>query len=368
MSRTSSSWLPLGSAHVIDWKHLGRPASARGANAWVTSLEGESVIIRSWGEETTSFFDFVMLSDERVAGTIIVSCTRAEGNRLRLKTEVEVDAMVSYTDIADFRENSRTLMLSTATRSFDVRRGGISEQHAPPISAQGAELFEIAPDSAMQTSCGEWLLAIIGVCRDVVRGKDAVEVVSPTETKNGKATAEPSAKKDPAPARSRTEAARPNQVREALDGQPRRVSPAASAEISRERAVPAEVAPSSRTVERSVERSAERSAERAPVATPAPAASSGGTKLSCSTNSGESFDITGDETFIGRSKQCAIVLKSQRVSRKHACVTKEADGFYINDLGAANGIWAGSEKIDREKIQTGDEFIVGDVVLTFTLS
>lgn len=366
MSRTSSSWLPLGSAHLIDWKHLGRPAGARGANAWVTSLEGESTLIRVWGEDATSYFDFVMLSDERVAGTIVVTCARADGNRLRLKTEVEVDGLVSYTDTADFRENARTLMLSTATRSFESRRGGLTEHTAPVISAQAAELFEIAPDSAMQTSCAEWLAAIIGVCRDVVRGKDAPEAVAPAETKNGKA--EPAPKKDPAPARSRTEAARPNQVREALDGQPRRVSPSASAEVSRERAVPAEVAPSSRTIERTAERSAER-AERAPApAAVTPPPSSGGSKLSCSTNSGETFEITGDETFIGRSKQCAIVLKSQRVSRKHACVTKEADGFYINDLGAANGIWAGSEKIDREKIQSGEEFIIGDVVLTFTLS
>src|SRR5262249_29602022 len=61
-------------------------------------------------------------------------------------------------------------------------------------------------------------------------------------------------------------------------------------------------------------------------------------KIVCTTNTGETFDITGQETYVGRSKQCAIILKSQRVSRKHACITREADGFYINDLGAANGI------------------------------
>jgi hypothetical protein len=352
MSRTSSSWLPLGSAHAIDWKHLGRPASARGATAWVTSLEGESVLARSWGEETTSYFDFVMLTDERVAGTIVVSCTRTEGNRLRLKTDVEIDGQLSYTDTADFRENARTLMLAKATRNFEVRRGGISEDDVPQIVAQAAELFEIAPDSAMQTSCAEWLLSIIAVGRDVVRGKESPIESIPAESKNGK--------KDAAQPRARTEhAVRPPATsRDTHDTpqpqaqqSPRRSSPSPEAAISRERGTPVEPLPAQRD-------RPDRSGER-----PAPSASS---KLLCSTNTGESFEITSEETFIGRSKQCAIVLKSQRVSRKHACVTKEADGFYINDLGAANGIWAGSEKIDREKIETGDEFIVGDVVLSFT--
>jgi predicted component of type VI protein secretion system len=90
-------------------------------------------------------------------------------------------------------------------------------------------------------------------------------------------------------------------------------------------------------------------------------------KLFATTNSGDSWEISDAETFLGRSKQCSIVLKSQRVSRKHASVTKEDDGYYINDLGAANGIWAGTEKIDREKIADGAEYIIGDVLVSFSL-
>lgn len=354
MSRTSSStWLPLGSALAVDWKHLGRPASARGASAWVAALDGESVILRSWGEETTSFFDFVLLSDERVAGSIIVSCTRGEANRLRLKTDVELEGHVTYTDTSEFRENARTLMLAPFSRVFEAKRGGLSERDVPAISAQAAELFEIAPDSALQTACADWLLTIVGVCRDVVRRSEGADVPRVSDSKNGKAAASPAAQP-----RARTEhAVRPSPARETMDVQntPRRASPAIG-EVSRERSVPEAITPAPAPARERAERPerAERSA--------------GAGKLTCTTNTGESFEITGDETFIGRSKQCGIVLKSQRVSRKHACVTREADGFYINDLGAANGIWAGSEKIDREKIKTGDEFIIGDVVLTFSFA
>lgn len=357
MSRPSTTWLPLGSAHAIDWKHLGRPASARGATAWVGSLNGESVAIRAWGEETTSFFDFVLFTDERVAGTITVSCTRTDGNRLRLKTEVEVEGHLAYTDICDFRENARTLLLTPASRSFDVSKGPVTERDVPAIAPQPAELFEIAPDSAMQTACADWLASVIEVAKSIVRNREAHLDRGPPEPSNGKARdIEPPAPKKAADAtpRARTEHAggvRPNAPRETLDGNtpPRRVPPAEPS-ASRERAAPVE--PPAR--------------ERSPAAAAPKAAAAA--KLVCTTNSGESFEIVDAETFIGRSKQCAIVLKSQRVSRKHACVTREGDGFYINDLGAANGIWAGSEKIDREKIETGDEFIIGDVVLSFALS
>jgi hypothetical protein len=350
MSRPSHAWLPLGSAHAIDWKHLGRPASTRGATAWIGSLTGETVVIRAWGEETTSFFDFVMLTDERVAGTVTVSCTRTDGNRLRLKTELEVDGYLAFTDVCDFRESSRTLLLTAASRTFEASKGSVSERDVPAITAQPAELFEIAPDSAMQTACADWLASLIDVAKTAVRSREAPPERAPAEEKNGKTRdpEPPPAKKGDATPRARTEHAggvRPNAPRETLDGnQPPRRVPAP--ETSRERIVPPVVEPPAR--------------ERSPA--------KGAAKLVCSTNSGESFEIVDAETFIGRSKQCAIVLKSQRVSRKHACVTKEGDGFYINDLGAANGIWAGSEKIDREKIETGDEFIIGDVVLTFSLT
>jgi hypothetical protein len=346
MNRPSTSWLPLGSAHAIDWKHLGRPASARGATAWVSMIDGESVLVRAWGEETTSYFDFAFLTDDRVAGSLVISCTRADGNRLRLKSELEIEDVLSLTDISDFRENSRTLLLTHVSRLFELRVGDVEEEHLPPIGAQAAELFEIAPDSAMQTVCADWIVALLKLSRDAVRAEEAPpeRVIPPASSSaNGKRDGAEARKNDAQP-RARTEQpARPANPRATLENEqpPRRVI---AAEAGEEKKRPA---PES------------GSRDRAP-------ARGGAPKLTCSTNSGESFEITGDETFIGRSKQCAIVLKSQRVSRKHACVTKEVDGFYINDLGAANGIWAGSEKIDREKIENGDEFIVGDVVLSFS--
>lgn len=322
-----SAWLPLGSAHVIDWKHLARPMSARGATAWVAAIDEDSVILRAWGEETTSFFDFVFLADERIAGTIVVTCARVEGGRLRIKTVVDVEGQLSFSDSNEFKEHPRTMLFTHVHRTVDVKSGAVAPGIIPMIGARGAEIFEIAPDSALQTVCGGWLSSLLKLVRDQIRGGDSV--VEPRPANERPAIVRKSGR-DTVGASVEVRGIGVSDSRHDGDG--------ASASSSRDPAGP----------------DGKRSKEKL--------------KLRCTTNSGEAFDIAGEQTYIGRSKQCAIVLKSQRVSRKHACITKEADGFYINDLGAANGIWQGSEKIDRERIKPGDEYIVGDVALTFTFA
>src|SRR5262245_51257004 len=117
----SSTWLPLGSALVVDWKHLGRPASARGATAWVAHLDGDPVLLRAWGEETTSYFDFVFLTDERLSGTIVVACARSDGGRLRVKVGLEIEGHLAYNDTNDFKEHPRTMLLSSSNRSLEIK-------------------------------------------------------------------------------------------------------------------------------------------------------------------------------------------------------------------------------------------------------
>jgi hypothetical protein len=315
----SSLFLPLGSALVIDWKHLGRPQSARGATAWVTRIEGEPVLVRAWGEDTTSFFDFVFLADERLAGNLVVACSRSEPGKMRIKTAIEIEGQIAWTETSEFKEHPRTLLLTPITRQLDVKVGPQPIVPLPPLTSECAELFEVAPDGAMQNACGAWIVSLLRAVRDHLHGKEA-----------------PAAP----PVRLKTEnlQVRPSNPRQTLDGPVPTPKPDGNSSDGVQAAAPT---PS-------------KSKPRLPV------------KLLVNTNTGESYEIAAEETFVGRSKQCAIVLKSQRVSRKHACITKENDGFYINDIGAANGIWQGSEKIDRERIKPGDQYIIGDIVLSFS--
>jgi hypothetical protein len=300
---------------IIDWKYLGRDQPARNATAWCASLDGETVVIRAWGEDMTSSFEFCFTQDERLIGTLVIQVER-QSDRVRVQAELEVENHISLADVTELREHAKTHVLGRPQRNVTIKQGTFPAHTLPALAPMAAEVFEISPDSALLTPAGEWIMDVLRAARDHVR------VAVPVPVREG--SAEPRAKTERAGARP------PSPQRETIEGPgPKRAPPSAAK-------------------------------------TPAPNGSGANDKLVCTTNTGETFDITGDETYVGRSKQCAIVLKSQRVSRKHACITREADGFYINDLGAANGIWAGSEKIDRERIKAGDQYIVGDVVLSFS--
>lgn len=314
-STVDCAWLPLGSALVIDWKHLGRNPATRGAAAWVRELDGESVLLRSWGVEATSYFEFVFVTDERLAGTLVISVARDDPGQLRIKVSIEIEGLLGLAETTELREHPRTLALGRPVRNVQVKLGGFPPEALPALSARDAETLETAPDGVLLTRTGDWVASVLRAVRDHVRQLEAP------------AHPEVRVHNDRAATRSAP-------TRQTIQG-------------------PVVAEPSSPATDDVLP---PRQTERVP------------DRLICQTNAGENFEITGAETYIGRSKQCTIVLKSQRVSRKHACVTRETDGFYINDVGAANGIWAGSEKIQRERIKTGDQFIIGDVVLSFSFA
>ena len=64
------------------------------------------------------------------------------------------------------------------------------------------------------------------------------------------------------------------------------------------------------------------------------------------------------ERLIGRGRHCDLVIDSAKVSREHAVIRREADGWWIEDLGSSNGTWLDRARIDRRRIRDGDEFLV----------
>lgn len=307
----SPLWIPLGSAQLFDWKQLERPSSAPGATAWVARLGPETLLIRTWCKESTTFFEFFFLTRPELNGTMVVLAERPEHTRLRLRITLEADGVLNYTEECEYAEHPRTGLYGQLTRKTELVEGQLSLPTSP--NAVHAEIFEYAPESALHTDAGTWIFELFAA---MLRGLDA-EAAPPAPA--------PSLV-DPIPS-------------------PHPIQSTRGPSLPREQSVPKQVvAP------------APVSPDSQPSRLP---------PMTISTNSGEQWEVTDDETYIGRSKQCTIVLKSQRVSRKHASITREADGYYINDLGAANGIWAGTEKINRERIVSGAEYIIGDVLLAF---
>jgi hypothetical protein len=68
--------------------------------------------------------------------------------------------------------------------------------------------------------------------------------------------------------------------------------------------------------------------------------------------------VEGERFVIGRGRGCDLVVDSAKVSREHAAVVRDGEGWALEDLGSANGTWVRGERIARRRIEDGDEFFV----------
>jgi hypothetical protein len=68
--------------------------------------------------------------------------------------------------------------------------------------------------------------------------------------------------------------------------------------------------------------------------------------------------VDGDRFVIGRGRHCDLVIDSAKVSREHAIIRREVDGWWIEDLGSSNGTWFQQGRVDRRRIADGDEYAI----------
>jgi hypothetical protein len=84
---------------------------------------------------------------------------------------------------------------------------------------------------------------------------------------------------------------------------------------------------------------------------------------------GGEFPLTSDRVVvIGRSSDLDMVLVEDMVSRKHACITMQADGIWIEDLGSTNGTFVNGEKVKRASLKEGDRILIGTSILKLAAS
>jgi pSer/pThr/pTyr-binding forkhead associated (FHA) protein len=83
---------------------------------------------------------------------------------------------------------------------------------------------------------------------------------------------------------------------------------------------------------------------------------------------GSRYKLAGtiSEWSLGRSKDCEFVLNDPNVSRRHAVVKKDWNGFIIHDLGSKNGVVVNDKLIQKpRRLRDRDEIIIGPVKLVF---
>ena len=83
-------------------------------------------------------------------------------------------------------------------------------------------------------------------------------------------------------------------------------------------------------------------------------------------NKGARFLIDSDETFIGRDPKSEIFLDDVTVSRKHAKISRTAQGdFQVVDLGSLNGSYLNAHQVQESRLAIGDEIQIGKFRLTY---
>ena len=71
---------------------------------------------------------------------------------------------------------------------------------------------------------------------------------------------------------------------------------------------------------------------------------------------------------IGRSRDCAIVLEDAGVSRHHAELRPDEDGWLVEDLGSTNGVLVNGRRIrGGQSLQDGDRLELGSTEVVFEL-
>ena len=84
-------------------------------------------------------------------------------------------------------------------------------------------------------------------------------------------------------------------------------------------------------------------------------------------NPNQEYTLTQAQTTIGRGATNDLVLPDPEVSRRHAQIVRDADGYSIEDWGSTNGTFVNGQRITaRTPLEDGDEIDLGESIsMTF---
>src|SRR5580692_2731690 len=82
---------------------------------------------------------------------------------------------------------------------------------------------------------------------------------------------------------------------------------------------------------------------------------------------GKRFAIGEAPVTFGRGES-DIVIADRSVSRLHAEIRQEDDGYVIADRGSSNGTWVNGDAITTHRLQSGDEILIAGQRFKFEVS
>ena len=82
-------------------------------------------------------------------------------------------------------------------------------------------------------------------------------------------------------------------------------------------------------------------------------------------NSERSFDLL-EISILGRSADCTIQIDNSGVSRKHAMIRLQDDGFWFFDLGSFNGSYINGVRVTTaQRLKSGDRVALSHSTFRF---
>ncbi|MBN1807948.1 MAG: protein kinase [Planctomycetes bacterium] len=76
---------------------------------------------------------------------------------------------------------------------------------------------------------------------------------------------------------------------------------------------------------------------------------------------GQAWEVTlSGPSYVGRQKDCDIVLAGAKVSRRHARFLPVGRSYVVEDLGSSNGVFINGGRVERRILNDGDVVEIGD--------
>lgn len=72
------------------------------------------------------------------------------------------------------------------------------------------------------------------------------------------------------------------------------------------------------------------------------------------------------QTIVGRGEKCEVQLNDPSISRRHFCITKQNDKFFLQDMGSSNGTLVNNKRTLWQELNIGDFIVCGAFQLQFT--
>ena len=86
------------------------------------------------------------------------------------------------------------------------------------------------------------------------------------------------------------------------------------------------------------------------------------------TADGRRIPVIDRPVVIGRLSSCDIPLGDPQVSRRHAEVRRDPEGFTVFDLGSTNGTVVNGSPVRERRLADGDELRIGSATIRFETS